>query len=711
MTVALFAIVDSVLLAPSPFRGADRVFRVTQSFEYGVRPIGPEVTQGRDAFRDPAVVSFYAHAVPGATSDAEAGVRIIEYRVSPSFFETVGLEPLAGRRLHDDDAGNTVPRIVVAQSVLQSFGWHLGSLIDAPWRKGQRVEIVGVMADRAWFPFGANVWSVADPPGAFEIPSFVRLADGVDRTRLQARAPKFILTPVDDVYRPADRSVALLAMLLTSALCALLVAQLFAMAGADRARRVHDESIRRSVGATEAQIARRRSHATIVMALLASAAAAVVVAPAMRALVSIMPAEFFRHAPAALSWRTALMGAALALIGAGVYWRPVGFVGPVPGGALRPEAARSWVPRAQTGVMVAASVAIVYVTAVALANLISVQRADLGFVPEGVIEIRTSGAQAQEVDALVRELRATPGIERVGASLIRPLSVAAFRATLHVAGGNCPPRTVRTNYVSGDYFGTLGIRAIEGAFEGGSPAPGEAIVNRTLARQLRACNIDPLGQLVAATPTRGRIAAVVDDTPDREIGVAPDPLIYFATPPSLGRIMTVYARGGGAEALERIRSVAAATLPGLRPEQVKPLEAAVDHALRPHRARTLLLVTYGVTAAALALFGVAAQQVAALHLARKALAVKLALGAAPGLLRREVVRKASLEITAGASAGAAAGALINAQGAALFVQMPPVHFGLMALVAGTIGAIGVAVAALATAGIDDVSPVDVLKTV
>lgn len=708
LSTALFAIVDSVVWAPSPFRESDRVFRITQSFEFGARPTGTEITDAIDAFHDRTVAASTAYVAPGATLDTGAGARIVEYQVSAEFFETVGLRPVRGRTLRREDAG-TVPRVAVAESVMRAFGWRLNTTVDAPWSPGLRVEVVGVMPDTAWFPFGANVWSIASPPGPFELPGYVRLADGADVEVLRTRAPKFILTPIDDVYRPADRSVAVLAAWLTVALCGLLVAQLFAMASVDRGRRGYDEAVRRSLGATEAQLFRRRAGAMLVMAFFSVSAAALMIVPALRAFASVMPSEFFRHAPAGVSWRTVILGVSMALLGAGVYWRPTAAL-PL-GVSGRAQPGHDAAGRLQTGVMLATSVAIAYVTAVAVSNFIALQRVDLGFTPDDVIEVKTGSARATDVEGLIRELSHLAGVRRVGGSLVRPLSVAAFRSTLHAAGLECRPPTVRVNYVSEGYFETLALRSRERESERESLRAGEALVNRTLARQLRACGVEPLGLAVAATPMRAEIVGVVEDTPDREIGIAPDPLIYFLAPPGLARLMTVYVRADDREAIGRVRSVAAVMVQDSQMADVTWLTTAVTQALRPHRARTLLLTMYAATALALALLGVAAQQLASLHRNRRVVAVKLAIGAGSSALRREAVRRASLEIVAGVVAGGALGLIINAQGAALFPQMPPISPGLAAVVMGTVAVIGIGVAATASAGIDRISPVEVLKTI
>jgi putative ABC transport system permease protein len=138
VNAAIFSITRSMLLRPLPYRDADRLVQVfeelpAEGLKYG--PITPaSYARWRDrvdAFEQTA--GFLRVAMNVATSDF--AVQVEAFRVSPSFFPLLGVEPAIGRGFTDEDA--------------QPGHDHVVLLNDGFWRRrfGGDPHIVGQSID------------------------------------------------------------------------------------------------------------------------------------------------------------------------------------------------------------------------------------------------------------------------------------------------------------------------------------------------------------------------------------------------------------------------------------------------------------------------------------------------------------------------------------------------------------------------------------
>jgi len=163
--VALFTLVDDVLLRPLPIRNAERVVTITEENPTrGLRAFGISPANFRDAVRDTTVFAATApHGVrTGTLRVGEARSRVSIAAVGGSFFHVIAERPLIGRTLEpEDDVPN--PRVVVLGFDLwqSAFGGDASIVGRDAEIDGNRFRVVGVMPKGFNFPSGSTaLWQL-----------------------------------------------------------------------------------------------------------------------------------------------------------------------------------------------------------------------------------------------------------------------------------------------------------------------------------------------------------------------------------------------------------------------------------------------------------------------------------------------------------------------------------------------------------------------
>ena len=158
--VALFTLVDDVLLRPLPIRNAERVMSITEENPTrGLRAFGISPANFRDIVRDTTVFAAVApHGVrTGTLRVGESRSRVSIAAVGGGFFHVVAERPLLGRTLEpDDDVPN--PRVVVLGFDLwqNAFGGDPSIVGRDAEIDGKRFRVVGVMPKGFTFPRAAT---------------------------------------------------------------------------------------------------------------------------------------------------------------------------------------------------------------------------------------------------------------------------------------------------------------------------------------------------------------------------------------------------------------------------------------------------------------------------------------------------------------------------------------------------------------------------
>jgi len=327
---------------------------------------------------------------------------------------------------------------------------------------------------------------------------------------------------------------------------------------------------------------------------------------------------------------------------------------------VRSEGASRTQGRRLIGVQVAVAIAMVMGTALLTGSVMRVGSVDLGFETDRLTTLRiaipdaASRAYAERVSqyrGIADALRAVPGVSEVGIGSDAPTQLGP-RAGVVVEGRppESNPPDAGWQPVDQAYFEAFGMQVVRGrAFSGadGADGPDVAVVNEAFARTVLG-GMDPIGVHV----TMGldghdrplRIVGVVADTHTRGPMNPPGAVLYrpidqTTSSRAESALLALKWSTEPSDALAVVRRVVRDAAPGL------PLYSlgTGDDLVRPFvRAQTLLLTVMGVftiTALAIGMIGVYGVGLHTVRRQRRAIGIRLSLGATGHRITREVVQR------------------------------------------------------------------------
>jgi predicted permease len=194
---------------------------------------------------------------------------------------------------------------------------------------------------------------------------------------------------------------------------------------------------------------------------------------------------------------------------------------------------------------VAGSLTLLIVAGLFVRSLSAVERMDIGFDPNQLLNVRLdpsvsnfSEAQTKEFySALESTIRALPGVQSASLASAVPVAYTLGRESVYIEGRPVPPGQkapdVMFNSVDAPYFETLRICVLLGrAFTDADSetSPGVAIINETMARHFWPRE-DPVGKRFSLTSDVGPFVEIVGVARDGKYRVlAEDPQPYFYVP-------------------------------------------------------------------------------------------------------------------------------------------------------------------------------------
>ena len=168
-STAMFGVVNAVLLRPLPFPEPDRVVAVTnfwlKSGTRGATVSAPDFRDWKEQSHSFAALGHYGGGETSVTIQG-AGAYANVYRITPEFFEALGVTTSIGRLLTADELAATGPLAVVITDAFwrQRFNADRAA-IGASLKFGERVyTIVGVLAPGMRYPTRADVYAPGPPP-------------------------------------------------------------------------------------------------------------------------------------------------------------------------------------------------------------------------------------------------------------------------------------------------------------------------------------------------------------------------------------------------------------------------------------------------------------------------------------------------------------------------------------------------------------------
>ncbi len=626
--------------------------------------------------------------------------------VSPNFFTVLRTRPVLGRLpVQSENLPDGTAPLVLSHGIWTThFGRETAVVGRSVHLGGQPFTVIGVARNPLpgpahdpdfWAPLSALSRLVPDVADALLGPTgrwfatVGRLRDSTSRDDAAAlvalardRLPeavvaartgdwRFVVRPVNHARLGADyhrESTGLLDLLLL--LSALFLAAACCNAGvlllARGGELAHELAVRRALGASPLRLARPFA-VELLLLVTAGGMLALMLLRSFGSVVTALPQLAPLGAPDAPVGSAALWTCGVA----GSAWVTV-YLGLVLRLALRPPSFARAPGPATTGrggrqrVLVTAQVAVSCALAIAAGllarsawNVASVPR---GFGPQDVLIARVHPASDSPNEGrtfhrrLLDELCADASVASAALGWHAPLSDGSLRVAVEVPGASLE---VSGNVVSSDYFRTLGIAVREGrefSDVDDADAPPVAIVNRALAERLWPGR-PGIGQVLGFPRSGGdrTVVGVVDDT---RYGSLTGPALPLAYLPLAQRFLAttflhVRSATGIPITIPHLRQVVANLDPRAPLSDVRSLHERVDAALERWRGPALLAGLLAAATLALTMCGLYGVLSLSVRQRTRELAVRAALGADAGSVRRLVLAHGLRPVVVGAVFGLA----------------------------------------------------------
>jgi predicted permease len=309
-------------------------------------------------------------------------------------------------------------------------------------------------------------------------------------------------------------------------------------------------------------------------------------------------------------------------------------------------------------------------------TLVAVGRTDLGIAPSPQLLVlrlplgestRPPSSRAALVDEIITRVRALPGVTAAGiGSSLPPHDPAFVMIIRYISSARDDIRKFDTVSITDGYLDALGVRLVGGRlFQPADAASAEPVaVLSEAALRHSGRGLDSIGQALnvslpsPAGRVKPKILGVIRDVRFSGMTAPPNGGIYvlWRQIPVPIAYLVVRGAGGPAALAPAITQIVRAIDPSMPLAGAHTFDEDMSETLAPWTSRFALLATFGVGAVLLAgigLFGALAQSVAE---RQRELAIRAAIGAAPGELRRSVLRRG----IALAVVGLAVGLLLSA---------------------------------------------------
>ena len=745
---AIFSTVDAVLLRPLPYADPDRVVMVWEDASAAGFPRNTPASGNYIEWKKRNRVFGDIAATRGFSANLTADgppEQVVGRRVTPNFFPVLGVNPIAGRLITEEEDRTGAPVVLISYALWQRR--YAGSP-DAVNRdiliNGLKYSIIGIMPrDFSFRNRGMDVWipihfSPRDltDHGSHNLNVVARLKPAVTVARAQeemsaiqrvlsAEFPDNIKIGAVVVPSREDtvgNSRVELLILMGAAGCVLLIAcaNLAGLLLARGVRRRREMAVRSALGASRGRlIAQMMAEGTLIA--LAGGVLGVALAPlGMKVLAALVPTALPASVVPGVDLRVLAFAFLLSVItGVGFSIMPAWQASRVSLNDALKQGGRGGIGGTGAGtrdVLVVLEVAVALVLMVGaglmLRTVAQLRAVEIGFRPDHLLTLRTTLPQGKYREPekriafyhrVLEGVRALPGVQSAAYTSMVPFGSQGDTQSFQIEGiprvpGDPGDALLRVS--SGNYLQTLGVRPIEGRLlnehDLDEKAP-VAVINDTLAR-LYFPKGGALGHRIAMwgrVPVWRTIVGVVKDVHERGYDLAMKPAAYFpfeqfpdtwATPESL-----VVRTNSDPEGLTTaIRKVIA----GVDAEQpvaaVRTMDEILALNVEDRRQQMTLLTTFAALAlllASLGLYGLLAYTVTQRS---REIGLRMALGASAS-------RVVGMVVVRGVMLSAAGLALGTVSAWALARTMSKLLFGVAATDPGTYASVAGLLCAIAAA--------------
>jgi predicted permease len=699
--IAVFSVVNTILLRPLPFHDSQRLVRILSKKTSGGESDMTYSVDATDAFQRQnrsfqSVSGYYAFSSPDNLKLMGDGqpTPVTGLLVAGNFFQTLGVEPSLGRLFTAEEClHNSRPVVLLSHAFWKrQYSAHpdiVGQAIDL---NGTPVTVIGVLPES--FDFGA----IFSPGAKIDVYSPVinqeiqddgntlaligRLKPGVSLAQAQAEAdlifptlpqnlrhPEYsrnytarLLELKDYVSGKLRRSLIVLwcAVGLILLIVCVNLSNLLLARGAARSK---EFAMRTALGAGRGRLVRQLLTESLILSFAGAAlglgiASAIVAYLAGQGSIALPLLSSVRIDGAALTWTLLVAMAAAVLFGLAPGLR-------ISGSDLQ-EALKDSGHGTSDGrkherlrsILIISEIALACVLLVGagllLRSFLRILDVDLGFEPSRAASISVDykdGGDAAKRSVIwqevLRRVKAIPGVETAGITDNLPMS--RNRSFDILAKGTNPGKGELEDaflyVVSPGYLNAIGMHLVRGRdfrWDDNDKKVAAVIVNETVARRLWPGQ-DPIGRFAVAGGVDVRVIGVVADVHESSVEGSPGWQMYTSgVSPNLspdGAQLVVRTKLPPETLAPDVMRTLREINPAQPATEFRLVQRLVDHAVSPRRFFVLLVSVFAALGLILASLGIYGVISYSVMQQRQELGIRMALGASQARVQLAVIRK------------------------------------------------------------------------
>lgn len=716
-SIAIFTVVNAVVLRPLPFPEAEQLVVILDNFgghdllEIPTSPVEMESFKTKNrVFSNLGGYSPRSANLTGIDQPKHVPVAA----VTPSFLETLRVDPALGRRFAPEENLDGKHSVVILSDRLWRASFAADPRIldkkiildDLPY------TVIGVMPASFDFPKGTELWLPYGftPAQAAQVSSrFIRVvarmkpgmeleAARADMSRVGAEIAEEQKYGDKSSWYPTVRAldewllgksarqsmfVLLAAVAFVLLIACANVANLLLARGVAREREM---AIRIALGANSRRIVRQLLTESVLLSLAGGAFGLLIAWWGVDLLLAVAPAGLARTEEIAIDGRV-LAVALLLSIGTGLLFgvAPALKANRVDVHRAMSEGARGSshsggrMKKLLVGAQVGLATILLIGAGLMIRSFYELTKLDPGFKADGVLTAglnlpRSKYGKVEQSSALwakiEERLASIPGVEAVGATHMLPLrgqtdwspEIEGFVPTPEEPGPSAEVRLILPGY-----HRALGIEAARGRLfdaRDRDPAAPAVLINEAMARRYYA-NVDPIGRRIRPTSRPenpwGVIVGVVKDSHDWGLDEPARPCYFFSlyARNAFEVVLAVKAKGDLDALGASIRTELKAIDPDLPIHSVAPFAEVIEDSIGQRRFSMGLLILFAAIAALLAAIGIYGLTFHHVSARKQEVGIRLALGADPRRVVRLVIGEALRLIAGGLLFGVVAGLALS----------------------------------------------------